>query len=284
MDVDTDRAGQPVPVSPIIFKSPLPSSVKIVPVVFIVNDMLRSNDTTQLKTLAAHIIRFVDAKIKQAGKRDYQELQVDCDWTAKTRDPYFFLLRQLSKTTSARHQLLSATLRLHQLKNQQSSGIPPVGRVMLMCYNMGNLRKYGSQNSILELSELKKYLGPDLTAYPLPEDIGLPLFNWAVAFRNKAYIGLSKKLDITLLNDKNQFRFIGGNLYRAVNDLPQYGLLHGDEIRWESVAENELNQVAKYISPFLKTDSLTVIYFHLDNDLIKAHPYAELEKTTALFR
>jgi len=284
MDVNTGENGEPVPVSPINFKNHLPDSVSIVPVVFIVNDILKSMDTIQLKALSAHIIHYVDDKIKQAGKKDYHELQMDCDWTATTRDNYFFLLGQLSKTTHARHQLLSATLRLHQLKNQPASGIPPVGRVMLMCYNMGNLRKYGNQNSILELSELKKYLGRNLTDYPLVTDVGLPLFSWAVAFRNKQYIGISKKLNITLLNDKNQFKFIGGNLYRAVTDLTEYGLLNGDEIRWETVSDNDLNQAAAYISPFLKTDSLTVIYFHLDNDLINTYPYAALEKTTALFR
>ncbi len=190
----------------------------------------------------------------------------------------------MAKKTSVRHQILSATLRLHQLKNQKASGIPPVQRVMLMCYNMGNLRKYGNQNSILELSELKKYLGQDLSNYPIHTDIGLPLFRWAVAFRNRQYTGISKKLNIALLNDKNQFKFIGNNLYKAIIDLPEYGLLTSDEVRWESVSENDLKQAAVYISPFIKSDSLNIIYFHLDNDLINTYPYASLEKTTALFR
>ena len=284
MDINNDENGNPAPVSPIVFKSHLPDTLRIVPVVFIVNDILKNMDTTQLKILSGHIIHYIDSKIQQAGKKDYTELQIDCDWTMTTRDNYFFLLNQISKTTAARHQTLSSTLRLHQLKNQSSSGIPPVGRVMLMCYNMGNLRKYGNQNSILELSELKKYLGQNLSDYPLAVDIGLPLFSWAVAFRNKQYSGISKKLNYTLLNDENQFKFIGKNLYRAIIDLPEYGLLNGDEIRWETVSDNDLNQAAAYISPFLKTDSLTVIYFHLDNDLINTYPYAALEKTTALFR
>ena len=154
---------------------------------------------------------------------------------------------------------------------------------MLMCYNMGNLRKYGNQNSILELSELKKYLGSNLSTYSIPSDIGLPLFSWAVAFRNKQYIGISKKLKYTLLTNKNQFKFIGNNLYKAIADLPEYGLLNGDEVRWESVSENNLEEAAAYISPFIKADSLNIIYFHLDNDLINTYTYADLEKTTALF-
>ncbi|HTD39487.1 MAG TPA: hypothetical protein VK671_02620 [Mucilaginibacter sp.] len=284
MDVDFTQGDIPAPVSPIVFKDHLPDTIKIVPVVFIVNNILKQMDTAQLKGLAGNIVPYVDTKIKQAGKKNYDELQIDCDWTATTRDNYFYLLRQLAKKTSVRHQTLSTTLRLHQLKNQKASGIPPVQRVMLMCYNMGNLRKYGDQNSILELSELKKYLWQNLSDYPIPIDVGLPLFSWAVAFRNKQYIGISKKLNLALLTNKNQFKFIGNNLYKAVIDLPEYGLLDGDEVRWESVSEKNLKLTAAYISPFIKADSLNIIYFHLDNDLINTYTYADLEKTTALFR
>ena len=283
MDVDFTTGGMPSPISPILFKDHLPGNVEIVPVVFIVNDILKRIDTAQIKTLANNIIPYVDSKIKQAGKKAYGELQIDCDWTATTRDNYFFLLKQIGKITRQKHQVLSVTLRLHQLKNQKTSGIPPAERVMLMCYNMGNLRKYGNQNSILELSELKKYLGSNLSTYSIPSDIGLPLFSWAVAFRNKQYIGISKKLKYTLLTNKNQFKFIGNNLYKAIADLPEYGLLNGDEVRWESVSENNLEEAAAYISPFIKADSLNIIYFHLDNDLINTYTYADLEKTTALF-
>ncbi|MEO6851066.1 MAG: hypothetical protein ABI203_00175 [Mucilaginibacter sp.] len=285
MDVDLDETGAlPIPVSPILFKDKLPDSVQIVPVVFIVNHVLQHISQAQLDDLAKKTITYVDDKVQQAGKKNYDELQIDCDWTASTRENYFYLLKQLTKYTSVKHRVLSATLRLHQLKNQKSSGIPPVGRVMLMCYNMGNLRKYGNQNSILELSEMKKYMGQNLSDYPMPVDIGLPLFSWCIAFRDKQYIGISKSLNFTSLNDKNQFKFIAGNLYKAVTDLPEYGLIKGDEIRWEAVTENNLNPIAAYISSFIKADSLNIIYFHLDSNLINTYTYARLEKTTAIFR
>ena len=284
MDVDLTNGNMPSPVSPIVFKNHLPDTIEIVPVVFIVNDILRKIDSTQIKTLAHDIIPYVDSKIKQSGKIAYKEVQIDCDWTAATRDNYFFLLKQVAKLTHQKHQALSVTLRLHQLKNQKSSGIPPTDRVILMCYNMGNLRRYGNQNSILELSELKKYLGNNLSSYPIPSDIGLPLFSWGVAFRNQQYIGISKKLKLGLLSNKNQFKFIGNNLYKATTDLPEYGLLTGDEVRWESVSVNNLSQAAGYISSFIKSDNVNVIYFHLDDNLINTYTYADLEKTASLFR
>ncbi|SHM41858.1 hypothetical protein [Mucilaginibacter sp. OK098] len=285
MDVNMDEDGiSPVPISPITFKDKLPDSVQIVPIVFIVNDVLKTITKARLDDLAAKLITFVTAKVQQAGNTSFNELQIDCDWTTSTRDNYFYLLNRLKLNPALKHKTLSATLRLHQLKNQKGSGIPPVSRVMLMCYNMGNLRKYGSQNSILEISELKKYLGDNISKYPMPVDVGLPLFSWAVAFRNREYIGISKRIKIVDLNNKNQFIFIGNNIYKAAADLPEYGLLKADEVRWEAIPVPVLEAVASYISPLIKTDTINVIYFHLDETVIKPYTFPNLQKVNNLLR
>src|SRR5471030_2463802 len=68
MDVDMDEGGaNPVPVSPINFESKLPDTVAIVPVVFIVNNVLGNIDKTQLADLARKMVHFVDGKVSQAG-------------------------------------------------------------------------------------------------------------------------------------------------------------------------------------------------------------------------
>lgn len=278
MDVDFDENGtEPVPVSPIVFKDKLPDSIQIVPVVFIVNEVLKTRTKLQLQDLAKHISAFVNAKVQQAGKHDYQELQIDCDWTTSTREKYFYLLNQLEAQPILKGKQFSATLRLHQLKNQKGSGIPPVNSVMLMCYNMGNLRAYGPQNSILQLSELRKYLGNNAKHYSLPFAVGLPLFEWAVAFRDQQYIGISKKIKIGDLNDKNQFNFRGNNIYRAITDLTPYGLHKDDEIRWETVPVADLQAAAKYLSTYINTDTLDIIYYHLDETSLKKYSYEDLE-------
>ncbi|HEY2583587.1 MAG TPA: hypothetical protein VGI43_17375 [Mucilaginibacter sp.] len=283
MDVGiNEKDANPVPISPIMFQNKLPDSVAIVPVVFIVNDILKTITRQQLNGLADHIINFVNGKVLQSGKTSFSELQIDCDWTATTRDNYFYLLNRLRSNPMLKNKILSATLRLHQLKNQAGSGIPPVNRVMLMCYNMGNLRKYGNQNSILEISELKKYLNDNINAYPMSVDIGLPLFSWAVAFRNKEYIGISKRIKIDDLNNKNQFIFIGNNIYKAAEDLPEYGLQKADEVRWEAISVPDLEAAAGYLSSLIKTDSVNLIYFHLDENVIKPYKYDDLEKVNNL--
>ena len=285
MDVDMDENGStPIPVSPISFQARLPDTVALVPVVFIVNNILKVTTRPQLDVLATNIVRFVNGKVQQAGKSSFNELQIDCDWTASTRENYFYLLEQLRKLKELKGKMISVTLRLHQLKNQKGSGIPPADRAMLMCYNMGNLRKYGEQNSILEISELKKYLGDNVTTYPMPIDIGLPLFSWAVAFRTKDYIGIAKRISFDNLNNKNQFIFIKNNIYQAKTNLPDYGLKTNDEVRWENVSAGNLQAAATYLSPLVKTDTVNVIYFHLDDATIKTYTYDDLEKTTHLFR
>jgi hypothetical protein len=283
MDVNMDEIGTtPVPISPVTFKNKLPDTISIVPVVFIVNDILKSATKPALDELAKKILFFVKGKVEQSGKAGYRELQIDCDWTLTTRDNYFYLLQRLRKQTRAKNKTLSVTLRLHQLKNQKRNGIPPTDRVMLMCYNMGNLRKCGSQNSILDVAEMKKYINSNIADYHLPVDIALPLFSWAVAFRDKQYIGISKRVSYRDLNNAAQFIKQTGNIYRAKTDLPQYGFKINDEVRWENTSLSALQDVAKYLSGVIKTDTINVAYFHLDEATIQAFKYEDLEKVSHL--
>ena len=73
---------------------------------------------------------------------------------------------------------LSATIRLHQVKYREETGVPPVDYGVLMYYNMGRITATGA-NSIYDRSTALRYLGK-LRAYPLPLDIALPMFAWGV--------------------------------------------------------------------------------------------------------
>ncbi|MFD1258348.1 hypothetical protein ACFQ3S_16200 [Mucilaginibacter terrae] len=283
MDVDKSDNGV-VPISPVTFKSALPNSVQLIPVVYLVNDVLKNQTSQQLDDLARKIVYYVNGRIKPSGKTSYNELQIDCDWTRTTRDNYFYLLTQIRANASLKNKKLSATLRLHQLKNQKNSGIPPVNRVMLMCYNMGNLRKYGHQNSILEQSELEKYAGKNLGEYPMPIDVGLPVFNWVVVFRQKQYAGIAKRLHNDRFFDNKTFKASGSDLYTLQKDLPQYGLLRGDEIRRENLSAGQLLCAASYIQKYISSDTVNIIYFHLDEPTLKHYTYEDMEKTAAVFR
>lgn len=281
VDFDPDRQ-QAVPVSPITFKDPLPATIDIIPVVYIVNHTFEKLDSTQRGVLATRIANFVQAKVKQAGKADFRELQIDCDWTKNTRDSYFDFLRQLKKHSLLEGKAVTVTLRLHQVKNIVSSGIPPVQKAMLMCYNMGNLRKYGAQNSILDQREMDVYLTDYLKDYPLKLDVALPIFEWTVVFRNKEYAGISKRINKTLLKDKRLFKQRENSiLYDLTVDYPAAGLKRGDVIRWEDISAAQLLQTSRFLSRHLKPDERTLAFYHLDTDLLKQFSDEDLQKIIA---
>ncbi|MFD2285683.1 hypothetical protein GJU39_08770 [Pedobacter petrophilus] len=283
VDFDPDRQ-QAVPVSPIRFSDQLPPQVEIIPVVFLVNRIFYDTDPNKTKILAKRIASFVDAKVKQAGKQDYAELQIDCDWTKTTRDQYFEFLKQLKNQPLLKGKIISVTLRLHQVKNVVTSGIPPVAKAMLMCYNMGNLRKYGDQNSILDQHEMNLYLKDFLKNYPLKLDVALPLFEWAVVFRNREYAGISKRINKTRLQDKRLFRQRGNSiLYDLLMDDPAAGLKQGDVVRWEEISAKDLLSTSTFLSRYLKPAERNLVFYHLETDLLKHFTHEDLQKVIANF-
>ncbi|MFF5383816.1 hypothetical protein [Pedobacter suwonensis] len=285
MDVDFNPDLQmPVPISPIKFSDPIPKQVNIVPVVFIVNQVFNKIDTMQTAVMANRIAKFVAEKVKQAGKADYTELQIDCDWTKTTRNRYFKFLEQLSANRLLKGKTISVTLRLHQIKNIVSSGIPPVNKGILMCYNMGNLRKYGDQNSILDLHEMDQYLKDFLQEYPLQLDVALPLFEWAVVFRDQQYAGISKRIGKIQVEDKKLFKQRENSiLYDLLTDYPAAGLKKGDVIRWEQVSADDLLLSSKFLSRYLSPRERNIVFYHLDIDLLKHFTNEDLQKVIADF-
>ena len=285
MDVDFNPdVQQAVPVSPIRFSDPLPKQVNIIPVVFIVNQVFNQIDTTKTTALAAQIAKFVAAKVKQAGKTDYAELQIDCDWTKTTKDKYFAFLKQLKASPLLKGKTISVTLRLHQVKNIISSGIPPVEKAMLMCYNMGNLRKYGEQNSILDQNEMNLYLKDHLQNYPLKLDVALPIFEWAVVFRNGQYAGISKRISKAKMIDKKLFKQRKNTiLYDLLTDYPEAGLKQGDVVRWEEISAEDLFSTANFLSRYLRPEERNLVFYHLDTDLLKHFTDEDFQKVITNF-
>lgn len=110
MDVGRGDIGA-VPVSPISFKTKIPDSIQVIPVVFIVNDILKNQTTYQLNDLAGNIIHYVNGRIKSSGKSMYNELKIDCEWTRTTRDNYFYLLNCIRQNAALTGKSLYATLR-----------------------------------------------------------------------------------------------------------------------------------------------------------------------------
>ncbi|MDM1296782.1 hypothetical protein HX021_21065 [Sphingobacterium sp. N143] len=285
MDIDFDPSGiQAVPISPITFAQPVPKEQQLIPVVFINQRIFSEMDSLQIRGLANKIVPFIAAKIQQAGKEDFTELQLDCDWTKASRDKFFYLLKYLQELPALKEVLVSSTLRLHQIKNTATSGIPPVKKATLMCYNMGNLRQFGSQNSILNQQDLRLYLNGTLRNYPMDVAVALPLFQWFVVFRNNRYIGISKHIDEQDLSNDSLFTHNPKtNLYILTTDLPRANLKKGDIVRYERATQDDLLQTAKFLRSELKGKEHQIIFYHLDQATLAHHGNAELQEIIRAF-
>lgn len=83
-------------------------------------------------------------------------LQIDGDWTPRTRSAYFRLLSTIKRE---RPELdLSVMVRLHQYRNREANCIPPADRGLLMCYNVAPVKQRQTRDAIYDEAILKGYL------------------------------------------------------------------------------------------------------------------------------
>jgi hypothetical protein len=274
-DVDWDDvSNQPVPKAKVSFKDSSYKGFAIIPTIFITNECIQKIDSTQVIPLAEKTTALIRQIISANTFKSIAEIQFDCDWTASTRSKYFLFLHAIKKLQPGIP--VSATIRLHQIKYSGKTGIPPVDRGLLMCYNMGNLKNPATKNSILETTELQKYTGT-LSSYPLPLDIGLPLFSWQVLFRNNNYVGLIENLPDSILQSGLFEK--KGNQYHLLQDSFEagYALQKDDILRDEQSDFKEILRIAEIISSKLKNTPCRVSFYHLDSVILKKYSLHELE-------
>jgi DNA-binding TFAR19-related protein (PDSD5 family) len=278
-DVDWNESTQSAePVAKSVFDQKQPSGVSITPVVFITQEPLQKQDTSALATLAANISNLLSSIASNNGLNLSAEVQLDCDWTAKTKDAYFYLINQLKKQPFFQKKTVSATIRLHQLKFVTQNGVPPVDKGLLMCYNMGNLRHPQTENSIIDEDELKKYIN-NLEKYSLPLHVALPVFDWYVLFEANTYKGLLR--DFTIDGIKETKGRIDFDRDTVING---YSFKTGQWLRHERSDAAIVKKCAERISRKLKSKELTVILYHLDSRHLSKYNQNELESFYNSFR
>ena len=255
----------------------LPKGTEIIPVLFVELPALRNLKTAaQTEKLAADMARLFQSYEKTGGWKT-SEYQVDCDWTESISEPYFELLKALKKQPQLAGKTLSATIRLYQIKYRGKTGLPPVDRGLLMCYNTGNFRDPFAPNSILHLPEVQEYLG-QLESYPLPLDLALPLFRWTLWFKQDKFAGIVRGLDPDSLA---QYPFLKqeGDLYRCALDtlLKGYPLQKGDLLKSESPTPAEVANTASWVSRRMPAKKFSVAFYHLDSLLLQKFTPHELQ-------
>lgn len=280
-----DQQYRPAPTAVIRFSDTSYSSYSVIPVVFISNDVFARLDTADVRLMAGNIAGLVTQLRNENNIARADELQLDCDWTATTRDRYFALLSDMRKWLDAHDQTscgLSATIRLYQCKYRDLTGVPPVAKGLLMCYNMGDLKNIKAHNSILETAEMEKYTDR-LSTYPLPLDVALPIFSWKVVYRGGQYAGLVEGLPTAALNNDVVMR--SGNRYTFRRDtiLDGYTFAAGDQLRDEESSYDVVAASAQVIARKLKSPPGAVLLFHLDSSNLSNYTTDELENVFSYF-
>ena len=236
------------------------SFLDIVPVIFITNETLLHTNKKDLDTLSKKIV-LKTQRLCGSEFDKIKELQIDCDWTPKTKDLYFELLQKIKQLVT--HKTLSVTLRLHQLKNKKQTGIPPADKVSLMLYNMGKLTNYNESNSILNIEETKRYLSS--SSYNLPMDFILPLFNWGVQFSNKQFDKIVYNMPKSELDTNKAFIKLPNGHYMLITDYykDNYNnyFTYGDEVRIEEITKQDLIELSNLCKSQATTHNFSVSFF-----------------------
>jgi hypothetical protein len=225
----------------------------------------------------------IEQTIMEEYKNKYSEVLVDCDWTAGTRDQFFYFVQCLKK--ELKNKTVTVTLRLWQYKQNKPEDIPPVNRCLLMCYNMQTANDYQVQNSIASMAELKKYVSGN--PYPLPLDVALPVFKWAVLFRNEKFMGLLGNADAKEYADNLiEYEDLGKGRYRSLTDkvVGDFFVRKGDVIRIEGVSAEELLDMANYLKSEIPMDNYSrVTFFSWNQSYINHHGVDEIKNIYNIF-
>ncbi|MBD2754330.1 hypothetical protein [Spirosoma validum] len=267
-DVDWDeKTRQPVPKALIRFgQKPVGN---VVPVVFITNRTLANLSPAALPDLSTHIAQAI-LRISRQNAISFREVQVDCDWSMATRDRYFRLLTLLKNKLRLP---LSATIRLHQIKYTDQTGIPPVARGMLMLYNVADWKRIGTRNSIYDADVANQYIS-FVSTYPLPLDLVLPLFRWTVVYRNNRFLTFLNNVDRkTLVNATFLLAQADSARFMASRDTVAFGfsIRRNDLFRAESVSAETLLHEKKRLLEQISNKQLTFALYHLDSTVLSIY-------------
>jgi len=268
---------QPIPISPIHFQENI-SNFNIVPVVFIQNKvMLQPNlDIDDLAQKTIHLVEQINAK----NKIVCQEIQIDCDWTLKSKDHYLKFIERFKKLSQKK---LSATIRLHQVKYFKKTKIPNVDSGVLMYYNMGTIAA-DNENSIYSRKIAAKYL-KSLKKYPLHLDFALPLYSWAVHIRNQKVIGLRSKLNAGELKKDNNFEQVNALFFKVKHSNYKNGVFYeeNDLLKIEAVTSDDLKEMAQELDENTAQAPREIIFYDLDEFNLKNYEKNIFEQVVSCF-
>lgn len=258
----------------------------IVPTVFLTNEVFKNIAAEKMDWLAKQTAASLGRIARSCPAGSVGPLyQFDCDWTPTTQVAFFGFLRQIRAYLPPGSQL-SATIRLHQYKFPQQTGVPPVERGMLMLYNTGQLDDPAEENSIFQPAAARRYLVGAPRRYPLPLDVALPIFSWALVFRDDAFWKIIPSPHATAWADTSRFEPTGPQRFRIRRGTFVGGhyLRPDDRIRVEAIAPPLLYEAARLAGQADLADDATVAFFHLDAAAVLQYPASVLDSVRRVWK
>jgi len=169
--------GEPMPNATIIFPAQdsllFPDSIELVPTVYITEDCMSEAPQGGWPELARRLVNRIVQMNETHDLPSARELQIDCDYTLRSRKTYYDFLNQVRDEARSHGMSLSTTIRLHQL----SMPAPPVDYGVLMVYNTGDPRNFAERNPVLDIRDVQPYMRY-LADYPLPLAAAYPVYAW----------------------------------------------------------------------------------------------------------
>lgn len=262
---DIDKInGKFQPVGAITKDQSFETDKQIVPTVFITNRTFLYISKEEITFLAKNINDLIQKKTSEYHLKTSNEIQIDCDWTAGTKDDYFTFLKELKKISGKE---ITCTLRLHQVKDKAQTGIPPVEKVFLMCYSTSSPLENSDKNSILDVNILKSYLSK-IDEYPIKKiEVALPIYSWGIVTN---YLGKHKLINALSQKDlKNpNFKKISNTEIEIQKDGFYFGnyLNKGFRIKVEEISDEQLKDVVDFLDKKIKY--FNIVYYQLDSKFV----------------
>lgn len=271
-DIDK-KNGQIGPVAKLRPFDPVVLNATYIPVIFITNRTFSGITEEQLTKLVDNILALTTEISAANHLPDALEIQIDCDWTESTKQAYFYFLERLKQSSDKR---ISCTLRLHQIKFREKTGIPPVDKGYLMCYATSEPTGDSDQNSILDMKLLKDYTS-SVHTYPLDFDIALPIYSWVIVKNHLGKIKLINDVSVTDL-DTAVFRSIDNGLYELQRDyfFRSIYLSKGFTLKVETISPALLEEVKLYLEQKIRRP-YDIVYYHLDESFLKQFTIQNLQ-------
>lgn len=251
-------------------------SLEIIPTIYLKNSVFLNASRGTLDTLADNVTFLINkyAKEKFSRQKTPTEFQMDCDWTLKSKDNYFYFLQKLKEFSK---KDISCTLRLYPYKYPKKMGIPPVDRVTLMCYNLMSPLQNHTKNTILDLQELESYL-KNVAKYPLHLDVALPVYSWMQVYQNDRFS------DVIYTDNKEVKKIlqpVKPLWFQVTADtvVNETYLRRGDQVKFEEITAEKIMKAIVILKRNIEFDKqTTVTLFHLDTQQLNNYTHEEITR------